>query len=63
MEKIKNLSIRKTIVLYMSISLLISFFLSAFIIRIATEIQNKIWWKYVDQKVYFEMLEEKKQGI
>lgn len=57
MEKIKNLSIRKTIVLYMAISLIISFFLSAFIMRMATEIQKEVWWKYVNQEKYFEMSE------
>lgn len=55
MDKIKNLSIRKTIVLYMAISLMICFFLSALIMRMATNIQNEIWWKYVDQEEYFEM--------
>ena len=57
MEKIKNLSLRKTIVLYMIISLIISFYLSALIMRIATTVQNNIWWKYVDQEEYFEMAE------
>lgn len=57
MDKIKNLSLRKTIVLYMIVSLIISFFLSALIIRTATTIQNNIWWKYVDQEKYFEMAE------
>lgn len=57
MEKIKNLSIRKTIVLYMAISLIFSFFLSAFIMRMAENVQSEIWWKYVDQEKYFEMLE------
>jgi hypothetical protein len=57
MGKIKNLSLRKTIVLYMIISLIISFYLSALIMRIATTVQNNIWWKYVDQEEYFEMAE------
>ena len=49
MGKIKNLSLRKTIVLYMIISLIISFYLSALIMRIASTVQNNIWWNYVDQ--------------
>lgn len=57
MDKIKNLSLRKTIALYMIISLIICFFLSAFIVRMAVTIQNNIWWKYVDQEKYFEMAE------
>ena len=34
MDKIKNLSLRKTIVLYMLVSLIVSFYLSALIMRI-----------------------------
>lgn len=63
MGKIKNLSLRKTIVLYMIISLIISFYLSALIMRIATTVQNNIWWKYVDQEEYFEMAEGMVEGI
>lgn len=55
MDKIKNLSLRKTIVLYMMISLIICFFLSAFIARMAITIQNNVWWKYVNQEKYFQM--------
>ena len=55
MDKIKNLSLRKTIVLYMTISLLVCFFLSVLIVRTAITVQNNIWWKYVDQEKYFEM--------
>lgn len=57
MEKIKNLSLRKTIVLYMIVSLIVSFYLSALIMRMAATIQDNIWWKYVDQEKYFEMAE------
>ncbi len=59
MDKLKNLSLRKTIVLYMIVSLIISFFLSALIMRTATTIQKNIWWKYVDQTKYFEIAESK----
>lgn len=57
MGKIKNLSLRKTIVLYMVINLISCFFLSALIVRIAGIVQDEIWWKYVDQDKYFEMAE------
>jgi len=57
MEKIKNLSIRKTIVLYMIINLILCFFLSAFVMQIASNVQERIWWKYVDREEYFEMME------
>ena len=63
MGKIKNLSLRKTIVLYMIISLIISFYLSALIMRIASTVQNNIWWNYVDQEEYFEMLKGMVEGI
>ncbi len=59
MDKIKNLSLIKTIVLYMIISLIICFFLSAFIMRMASIIQNNVWWKYVDQEKYFEIAESR----
>ena len=37
---------------------MISFFLSALIMRTAATIQDNIWWKYVDQDKYFEMAED-----
>lgn len=57
MDKIKNLSVRKTIILYMSVSLVCSFLLSAAIVRIAYRTQEQIWWKYVDRDKYFEAIE------
>ena len=43
MGKIKNLSLRKTIVLYMIISLIISFYLSALIInRLSTDVDQEV---------------------
>lgn len=57
MEKIKNLSLRKTIVLYLVVSLLISFFLSAWIMEAAKRLQSEIWWRYADQELYFELAE------
>jgi len=59
MDKIKNLSLKKTIVLYMTISLIVCFYLSALIMRMASTVQNNIWWKYVDQEKYFEIAESK----
>ena len=52
MEKIKNLSLKKTIIVYMAVSLFCSFFLSAAIVHIATVTQQQIWWKYVDEEKY-----------
>lgn len=58
MDKVKNFSIRKTIVLYMAISLIVCFFISTVIIWDSTVIQNEIWWKYVDEEKYFRMVDE-----
>ncbi|MDD3796889.1 MAG: sensor histidine kinase, partial [Lachnospiraceae bacterium] len=55
MEKIRNLSLRKTIILYMVISLVCTFLLSAVVMRNAKLTQNEIWWRYADEVKYFEM--------
>lgn len=57
MDKIRNLSIRKTILLYMGITLFCSFFLSAAIARIAVQVQKRVWWHYVDTESYFKTVE------
>ncbi len=62
MDKIKNLSVRKTILLYLSVSLLVSFFVSAVIRRSALYAQEQIWWKYVDEEKYFEAREGERDG-
>lgn len=43
----------------MTISLIVCFYLSALIMRMASTVQNNIWWKYVDQEKYFEIAESK----
>lgn len=58
MEKLRNLSLRKTIILYTAVSLVCAFFLSAVIVKIAEVTQEEIWWKYVDEEKYFEMAED-----
>lgn len=52
MEKIRNLSLRKTIVLYTVISLLLSFFFSVAIIATAQKLQEYIWSKYRNEESY-----------
>ncbi|MGI6006651.1 MAG: ATP-binding protein [Ruminococcus sp.] len=52
MEKIKNLSLRKTIFLYLAVSLVLSFILSAAIIAAADKIQEEVWMKYADMDAY-----------
>lgn len=55
MDSVRNLSLKKTIFLYMAVSLLCSFLFSALIIWIACETQEQIWWKYVDEDNYFKI--------
>lgn len=57
MDKVRNLSVRKTILLYMAIALFCSFLLSAVTVRIAARTQMHIWWNYVDEEVYFKAVE------
>ncbi len=57
MDKIRNLSVRKTILLYMAAALFCGFLLSAVITRIAEQTQMHIWWNYVDEEAYFEAVE------
>lgn len=56
MEKIRNLSVRKTILLYIAIAIFCSFFLSAWIVRIADRTQIQIWRKYLKEETYPEMV-------
>ena len=58
MDKIKNLSVRKTILLYMAAALFCSFLLSAVIAKIAERTQRHIWWNYVNEAAYFEAVEK-----
>ncbi len=57
MDKIRNLSVRKTILLYMIIALFSSFLLSAVIGRIAGRMQMHVWWHYVNEEDYFNIIE------
>lgn len=59
---IRNLSVRKTIILYLSVSLLACFFLSAFIGHAASDIQQNIWEKYTDEEDFETVLEIENQG-
>ncbi|MCI8800437.1 MAG: HAMP domain-containing histidine kinase [Lachnospiraceae bacterium] len=61
MDKIRNLSVRKTILLYMAVALLSSFMLSAVIVRIAEQTQRRIWWNYIDKEALIEA-EQKAHG-
>lgn len=56
-EKIRNLSIKKTILLYMAAALILSFLLSAWISRLASHTQAEIWRKYQNDETYWELIE------
>ena len=62
MDKIRNLSLRKTILLYMAVALFCSFMISDVIIRIAEQTQIRIWWNYIDKEVYLEAAEKQDPG-
>ena len=50
MEKIKNFSLKKTILLYLAVSLMVSFLLSGAVVYAATRIQYRIWENYTDME-------------
>lgn len=54
MEKLRNLSLKKTIILYMAVSLVISFILSMLIITTAQMTQKGVWSRYIDLDKYQE---------
>ena len=51
MEKIKNLSLRKTIILYVAAALILTFFISSGIILTAEQTQKHIWGQYTDSDI------------
>lgn len=53
----KDLSIKKTIVLYMAVNILISLPLSFAVGQAADRVQQDIWWKYTDQAAYLSAAE------
>ena len=58
MEKIRNLSLKKTILLYFVISLTAAFLLSGFTVHFAGNMQNKIWEKYIDYADYTDAFQQ-----
>lgn len=57
MEKIKNFSLRKTIILYMLIGLLMSFAMSNLISIGAESCQRHVWSKYTERAEYIKAVE------
>lgn len=58
MEKIRNLSLKTTILLYFLISLTAAFLLSGFTVHFARNMQNKIWEKYIDYADYTDVFQQ-----
>lgn len=58
MEKIRNLSLKKTIILYTAISLVCSFLLSVVMVEVADSTQQAIWEKYINYDRYSEALSQ-----
>lgn len=58
MEKIRNLSLKKTLVLYMVVALTAGFFLSAAIKYGAEQVQRRVWYRYMDQEEYYKALND-----
>ena len=58
MEKIRNLSLKKTILLYFVISLTATFLLSGFTVHFARNMQNKIWEKYINYADYTDVSQQ-----
>ena len=58
MEKIRNLSLKKTILLYFVISLTAAFLLSGFTVHFAGNMQNKIWEEYIDYADYTDAFQQ-----
>lgn len=61
METIRNLSIRKTIVLYLTVSLILGFLAGAAVMGIAEQAQRQIWIKYIDEDAYVKAI-QKEEG-
>lgn len=57
-KKIRNLSLKKTILLYFVISLTAAFLLSGFTVHFAGNMQNKIWEKYIDYADYTDVFQQ-----
>lgn len=58
MDKIKNLSIRKTIILYMALAATAGFLLGTLLMDMADRVQQSVWRKYADEEYYQEMMRE-----
>ena len=54
MEKIKNLSLKMTIILYMAIALAVSAVLGVALTNCAVNVQEDVWFKYINKEEYIQ---------
>lgn len=62
-EKIKNLSLRKSILLYMTINLVVCFFVSAVIVQTAERVQRSIIESYLDDSAHDLTVQGARRGL
>lgn len=58
MDYIRSLSLKKTLLIYLLTGLVLSFFISYMIVDMANEIQQSIWYRYVDEERYSYYVEQ-----
>lgn len=56
MDKIRDLSLKATIIFYVAIVLVISFILGGILSKFAGETQQTIWFKYTDKEAYYDSI-------
>lgn len=56
MEYIKQLSLKKALMVYLIIAMIVSFFSAATIVSIAERTQEKVWVKYIDNDIFNNMI-------
>lgn len=58
MEKIRNLSIRRSFALYLSVAMILSFFCAVLVQGTAEQFQIHLYRKHLKEETYYEALEE-----
>ena len=61
MEQIRNLTLKKAMVLYLCIALIISFFLSVGLTYFAERTQKRIWSQYIEEETVLKQIEMEEQ--
>ena len=54
MEKMKNLSLKMTIILYMAIALAVSAVIGFALTNCAVNVQEDVWFKYINKEEYIQ---------